>query len=167
MFCRLNPTTLDQARYNKTLRRSEEIFQIDPCLSKYCTDQISKRYIPENEIQSVSFCHKQACKSHFSTKNVEYIFIVHPCRSLVLEKGRTSLQKNAWWSVKTSSKSKAYWEPLVVRGIYSEIQAQEHDKDVVSLGGERCHRPPKFASQRGLCASLSSILEDFSSTLQT
>lgn len=42
------------------------------------------------------FAIKQACESHFSTKNVEYIFIVHPCRSLDPEKGRTNLQKSAW-----------------------------------------------------------------------
>jgi len=41
----------------------------DPYLFKYCSDQIFRRCIPDNEIRNVlSFCHDQACGGHFSGK---------------------------------------------------------------------------------------------------
>ena len=44
-------------------------FYDDPYLFKYYPDQIIRRYIPNNEIFSViSFCHKEACGGHFSSR---------------------------------------------------------------------------------------------------
>ncbi|KAH9723595.1 hypothetical protein KPL70_007173 [Citrus sinensis] len=53
----------------KFLSKVKDFFWDDPYLFKYCADQIIRRCIPDNEIQSViSFCHEQACGGHFSTK---------------------------------------------------------------------------------------------------
>jgi len=39
----------------------------NPCLFKYCSDQVLRRCIPNHEVRSViSFCHNQACGGHFS-----------------------------------------------------------------------------------------------------
>jgi len=43
----------------------------DPYLFKYCSDQIIKRYIPNNEIRNVlCFYHDQASGGHFSGKKI-------------------------------------------------------------------------------------------------
>ncbi|KAH9723597.1 hypothetical protein KPL70_007175 [Citrus sinensis] len=53
----------------KFLSKVKDFFWDDPYLFKYCADQIIRRCVPDNEIQSViSFCHEQACGGHFSAK---------------------------------------------------------------------------------------------------
>ncbi|KAH9681669.1 hypothetical protein KPL71_027055 [Citrus sinensis] len=53
----------------KFLSKVKYFFWDDPYLFKYCADQIIRRCVPDNEIQSViSFCHEQACGGHFSAK---------------------------------------------------------------------------------------------------
>lgn len=53
----------------KFLSKAKDFFWDDPYLFKYCADQIIRRCVPDNEIQSViSFCHEQACGGHFSAK---------------------------------------------------------------------------------------------------
>ena len=47
----------------------KNFFWDDPYLFKYCANKIIRRYVPENEIQSIiSFYHEQACGGHFSAK---------------------------------------------------------------------------------------------------
>jgi hypothetical protein len=47
----------------------KNFFWDDPCLFKYCPDQIIRRCIPEPDQSSViSFCHDHACGGHFSAK---------------------------------------------------------------------------------------------------
>lgn len=36
-----------------------------------------------------------------------------------------------------------------IRGACTELQARECDEDVASIGGEDCHEPLKFATNRG------------------
>ena len=46
-------------------------FWDDPYLFKYCADQIIRRCLLENEIQSViSFSYEQACGGHFNAKKI-------------------------------------------------------------------------------------------------
>src|ERR1700722_20331829 len=47
----------------------------EPYLFKYCPDQIFRRCVPEEEQRSIlSFCHEQACGSHFGpSKTAEKI----------------------------------------------------------------------------------------------
>ncbi|KAH9794255.1 hypothetical protein KPL71_004834 [Citrus sinensis] len=53
----------------KFLSKVKDFFWDDPYLFKYCADQIIRRCVPNNEIQSViSFCHEQVCGGHFSAK---------------------------------------------------------------------------------------------------
>ena len=53
----------------KFLSQVKYFYQDDPYLFKYCSDQIIRRCIPDNEIRSVlSFCHGQACDGHFGPK---------------------------------------------------------------------------------------------------
>ena len=53
----------------KFLSKVKDFFWDDPYLFKYCADQIIRRCVPNNEIQSViSFYHEQACGGHFSAK---------------------------------------------------------------------------------------------------
>ena len=41
----------------------------DPYLFKYCSDQIFRRCILDNEVSSViNFCHSEACDGHFSSR---------------------------------------------------------------------------------------------------
>ena len=53
----------------KFFREVKNFFWDDPYLFKYCPDQIVRRCVPDNEIQSViSFSHSEACGGHFSSK---------------------------------------------------------------------------------------------------
>ncbi|KAH9705544.1 hypothetical protein KPL70_011915 [Citrus sinensis] len=59
-------TKQDKAKFFAEIKN---FFWDDPYLFKYCTDQIVRRCVPENEIQNIlSFCHEQACGGHFSAK---------------------------------------------------------------------------------------------------
>ena len=41
----------------------------DPYLYKYCSDQVIRRCVPDDEFESIiHFCHSYACGGHFSTK---------------------------------------------------------------------------------------------------
>ncbi|XP_038714979.1 uncharacterized protein LOC120008660 [Tripterygium wilfordii] len=54
---------------SKFLRNVRNFFWDDPYLFKYCSDQVIRRCIPNNEFESVmAFCHKYACGGHFSSK---------------------------------------------------------------------------------------------------
>jgi hypothetical protein len=53
---------------SKFLNKVKNFYWDDPCLFKYCPDQIFQRCIPNNEVSSViKFCHFEACKGHFSS----------------------------------------------------------------------------------------------------
>jgi hypothetical protein len=53
----------------KFLNEVKNFYWDDPFLFKYCTDQIFRRCIPDNEVSSViKFCHSEACGGHFSSR---------------------------------------------------------------------------------------------------
>ncbi|XP_073304121.1 uncharacterized protein [Primulina huaijiensis] len=53
----------------KFLNEVKNFYWDDPYLFKYCSDQILRRCIPDNEVSSViKFCHSEACGGHFSSK---------------------------------------------------------------------------------------------------
>jgi hypothetical protein len=59
-------TTQDRRKFFVEVRN---FYWDDPYLFKYCTDQILRRCIPDNETLSViKFCHTEACGGHFSVK---------------------------------------------------------------------------------------------------
>jgi len=56
----------DQAKFRSLVKN---FYWDDPYLFKYCSDQIIRRCVPEEEFASVlSFCHDQACGGHFGAK---------------------------------------------------------------------------------------------------
>ncbi|XP_028051736.1 uncharacterized protein LOC114256317 [Camellia sinensis] len=55
----------------------KNFFWDDPYLFKYFPDQIIRRCVPNNEINSViSFCHSEACGGHFSSKKIVAVWIL-------------------------------------------------------------------------------------------
>ena len=51
------------------LARVKWFFCDEPCLFKYCPDQIIRHCIPDSEFRNIlSFCYDQACGGHFSRK---------------------------------------------------------------------------------------------------
>lgn len=53
----------------KFLVEVRKFYWDDPCLLKYCPDQILRCCVPNEEIPSIlDFCHSQACGGHFSMK---------------------------------------------------------------------------------------------------
>jgi hypothetical protein len=53
----------------KFLNEVKKFYWDDPYLFKYCPDQIFRRCIPDNEVNSViKFCHSDACGGHFLLK---------------------------------------------------------------------------------------------------
>ena len=59
-------TTLDKRKF---LVEVKSFFWDDPYLFKYCSDQIIRRCVPDDEVSSIlSFCHSGACGGHFSMK---------------------------------------------------------------------------------------------------
>ena len=53
----------------KFLTEVKNFYWDDPYLFKYCSDQIFRRCIPDDEVSKViQFCHSEACGGHFSSK---------------------------------------------------------------------------------------------------
>ena len=51
----------------KFLAEVKHFYWNDPYLFKYCTDQVVRRCVPEDDqMQVLSFCHDQPCGGHFS-----------------------------------------------------------------------------------------------------
>ncbi|XP_022847484.1 uncharacterized protein LOC111369997 [Olea europaea var. sylvestris] len=58
----------------KFLVQVRNFYWDDPCLFKYCPDQILRRCVPNEEIPSIlSFCHTQACGVDYVSKWVEAV----------------------------------------------------------------------------------------------
>ena len=52
----------------KFLSEVRKFYWDDPYLFKYCSDQIFRRCVPDNEVSKViEFCHSTACGGHFSS----------------------------------------------------------------------------------------------------
>jgi hypothetical protein len=63
------PTDWSSQDKKKFFTEVKKFYWDDPYLFKYCTDQIFRRCIPDDEIRSViKFCHSEACGGHFSSK---------------------------------------------------------------------------------------------------
>ena len=59
-------SSLDKKRFFRLVR---QFFWDEPYLFKYCSDQVVRRCVPDNEVHSViEFSHSQACGGHFSSK---------------------------------------------------------------------------------------------------
>ena len=66
-----NQTPFDWSKNNVYwfLSQVRYFFWEEPYLFKYCSDQIIRRCIPDEEVRSVlSFCHELACGGHFGPR---------------------------------------------------------------------------------------------------
>ncbi|KAK8675809.1 hypothetical protein V6N13_033872 [Hibiscus sabdariffa] len=63
------PYDLSKSRKAKIKSDSKHYVWDDPYLWKFCSDQVIRRCVPENEFNSIlSFCHDYACGGHFGPK---------------------------------------------------------------------------------------------------
>jgi hypothetical protein len=68
------PAHLDTQDKRKFLSDVQNFYWDNPYLFKYCPDQIYQRYILDNEVSVIKFCHSVTCRGHFSsTKTITTI----------------------------------------------------------------------------------------------
>ena len=63
------PSQWNTQEKKKFFVKVKKFYWVDPYLFKYCSNQIFRRCIPDNEVSSViNFCHSEPCGGHFSSR---------------------------------------------------------------------------------------------------